>query len=407
MIGYIEVMNPYYSRVIEKRLSKALSQFPVCLVTGPRQAGKSTLLQEALKKYRYVTLDDPIHRQLANEDPELFLSQYAAPVVIDEIQYAPGLLPYIKIIVDKNRREYGQYILTGSQTFQIMEGVKESLAGRVAIFHLYPFSWEEVVSIPGHAHASQAVESCVLQTIQGFYPEFFVTPNLDWNLWYGSYLSTYVERDIRNIRAITDLGRFQTFIGLLAARAGSLLNIAEIAKECGISQPTAKDWLTILESTYIIYLLKPYHSNHSKRLVKSPKLYFVDTGLLCYLLGIDSSERFLRSSERGHIFENMVIMECIKRFASHNGFYQCYFYRTSSGVEVDLICEYGNEIAAYEIKFAKTLSTDMAKSLNLFSKDNKTHYLRVLTLNNQEVELTREVTAYHWSSVLKDFQSLN
>ncbi len=390
-------MDKYINRTLFPRLLKALEQFPACLIAGPRQAGKSTLLQERLKDHRYVTLDDPLQRQLAIQDPELFLAQNPAPVIIDEIQYAPGLFPYLKMAIDKNRRAYGQYVLTGSQAFQLMEGVNETLAGRIAIFNLYPLSWEEI----DHLKDAKEDQSCVEQTIQGFYPEFFVTDQLDWNLWHGSYLTTYIERDIRNIRAISDLGRFQTFLGLLASRAGKILNIAEVSKECGISQPTAKDWLTILEATYVIYLLKPYYKNHSKRLVKSPKLYFVDTGILCYFLGIDSYERFIRSPERGHIFENMVIMEALKRLANRDGRYECFFYRTAAGVEVDLVCHHQGKMSAYEIKFARSLSRDMTKSLLQFKKDCGVDDLYLLSLKEEALPLTREVMATHWSSILR------
>lgn len=386
----------YFLRLIEKPLLQALAQFPVCLITGPRQAGKSTLLQNALKGFRYVTLDDPLIRTLANEDPELFFSNNPAPLIIDEIQYAPGLLPYLKMRVDAERRKYGQYILTGSQVFQLMKGVSESLAGRIAIFNLYPFCWEEVNEVPGHQNKDD--QACAKQIVQGFYPEFFIQPSLDKNLWYGSYLSTYVERDVRNIKSITDLGRFQTFIGLLAARAGKLLNLSEIAKECGITQPTAKDWLSILEATYIIYILKPYHNNLSKRLVKSPKVYFVDTGLLCYLLGIDSEDRFFKSSERGSIFENMIIMEAVKQLSIQKTRSQCFFYRTASGVEVDLIVEKENHLDAYEIKLAKTLSREMGQPLASFKNDHAVRKSQVISLQEKQISLMEGIEAVHWSS---------
>jgi predicted AAA+ superfamily ATPase len=389
----------YISRQIEKIFLEALKQFPVCLVTGPRQAGKSTLLRNFLKEYLYVTLDDPLMRRLANEDPRLFLSVHPAPLIIDEIQYAPDLLPYIKMHVDEKRHTYGQYVLTGSQIFQLMKGVSESLAGRVAIFNLYPLSWEEIKTVPGHQMAQYDDRKCAEQMVQGFYPEFFATPHLDKNLWFSSYLATYVERDVRNIKSITDLGRFQVFIGLLAARAGKLLNMSEIGKECGITQPTVRDWLSILEATYMIYLLKPYHNNQTKRLVKSPKLYFVDTGLLCYLLGIDTTERFLKSAERGSIFENMVVIEYKKRLAALKGYSQCFFYRTSSGVEVDLIIEKEGKIEAHEIKWAKTLSRDMAEPLSLFMKEHSVSSASVLSLHEERVPLVEGVVGTHWSAL--------
>jgi len=387
----------YFSRKVEKLLLQALQQFPACLITGPRQAGKSTLLQNALQGYRYVTLDDPLIRALANDDPELFFSRHPSPLIIDEIQYAPGLLPYLKMRVDANRREYGRYVLTGSQTFQLMKGVSESLAGRIAIFHLYPFNWDEVREVPGHQKTDD--QTCARQIIQGFYPEFFIKPSLDKNLWYGSYLATYIERDVRNIKAISDLGRFQTFIGLIAARAGKLLNYAEVAKECGISEPTVKDWISILESTYIVYILKPYHNNLTKRLVKTPKIYFVDTGLLCYLLGVDTEERFFKSAERGSIFENMVVMECVKQLAIQKERSQCFFYRTASGVEVDLIVEKNNGIDAYEIKLAKTLSRDMAQPLSLFCNEHQVRKAAVVSLQEKSLPLMQNIEAAHWSTV--------
>lgn len=388
----------YIPRKVEPLLREAVTQFPACLVTGPRQAGKSTMLQKTFPQYGYVTLDDPLMRALANDDPELFLSTHTVPVIIDEIQYAPGLFSYLKMQIDQNRHTYGQYILTGSQTFQLMKGVSESLAGRVAIFHLYPLTWEEISDIPSFKTAAFDPQKTGEQIVQGFYPEFFITPHIDKYLWFSSYLSTYAERDVRNITAITDLGRFQTFLGLLATRAGKLLNMSEIGKECGISQPTVRDWLSILESTYMIYLLKPYHNNLSKRLVKSPKLYFVDTGLLCFLLGIDSEERFFKAAERGAVFENMVVMEFKKRLAFQKGYSQCYFYRTASGLEVDLLVEHGGGIDAYEIKLAKTLSKDMADSLTQFQKDHSVRSTAVLSLHENSVPLNRSVMAQHWSA---------
>ena len=390
-------MEKYFNRKMEKNLESALKQFPVCLITGARQTGKSTLLMHATRSYKYVTLDDPQERQIAIDDPELFLNQHEAPLIIDEIQYAPGLLPYIKMRVDKNRRAYGQYILTGSQTFQVMEGVSESLAGRIAIFHLYPFSWEEIQDIEGRKNAPFNLQETAKQMIHGFYPEAFINPDVDAKTWYGSYLATYIQRDVRNIQSITDLGRFQTFISLLAARAGQLLNLAEVAKECAITQPTAKSWLSILESTYIIYLLRPFHNNRTKRLVKSPKVYFIDTGLLCYLLGITDADSLLKVFDRGSIFENMVIMEGIKRLSYQGDYSECYFYRTANGVEVDLIAKRKGQLEGYEIKFAQTLSKDMVKGLSLFDKDHPLSSSHLLSLRENPIPLDKKTTAIHWA----------
>ena len=212
---------------------------------------------------------------------------------------------------------------------------------------------------------------------------------------------TYIERDVRNIKSITDLGRFQTFISLLAARAGQLLKLSEVAKECGISQPTAKDWLSILESTYIIYLLKPFHNNRTQRLVKTPKIYFVDTGLLCYLLGITHRDNLLKIFDRGNIFENMVVMEGIKRLSLDHSFTDCSFYRTSNGVEVDLIVKRGTQLEGYEIKFSQTVSKNMAKGLSLFNKDHPLDVSHVLSLRENSIPLDRTTTAVHWSKIVQ------
>jgi predicted AAA+ superfamily ATPase len=235
------------------------------------------------------------------------------------------------------------------------------------------------------------------QIIQGFYPQFQVEPNLNWDLWFSSYVSTYLERDVRNIKAIPDLSRFQAFLSSLATRAGQLLNMAEIAKECSISEPIVRDWLSILESTYIIFLLRPYHSRRTTRFIKSPKVFFVDTGLLCYLLGIDNSNRFLRSGEKGHIFENMVIAEFIKK-ASHqterSGFF---FYRTASGVEIDLLVEKKDALFAYEIKFSKTIRSEMTRPMLTFLKEEVVKEASLLSLYEETTPLTQGITAQHWS----------
>lgn len=388
----------YIHRSIEQFLKKALKQFPACLITGPRQAGKSTLLRNFLKGYQYVSLDDPFTANLARSDPELFLSSYPAPVIIDEIQYAPELLRYIKILIDRDRTKHGQFVLTGSQIFSLMKGVSESLAGRIAVFHLYPLSWRELANV--QKKKDFTTNQIAEQMIQGFYPEFAINPKLDLSMWFSSYITTYVERDIRNIKAIADIHTFQTFIGLLAARAGQILNLSDLAKKCGISQPTAKSWISILESTYLIYLLKPYHNNLSKRLVKAPKVYFVDTGILCYLMGITSMQQLLRSPHRGNIFENMVILELQKEYSLHTPNARFFFYRTASGIEVDLIIEVGTTTHAYEIKFAETLTQDMASPLSKFIQDHPCETAQVISLQKEKRTLKKGITSVHWSKLL-------
>lgn len=383
----------YLHRKLEKPLKEALGQFPVILITGPRQAGKSTLLQHSLKEYHYVSLDDVLIRSLAESDPELFLKTYQSPLIIDEIQYVPLLLSYIKIKVDAHRRKQGQYILTGSQIFPLMKGVSESLAGRIAIFQLYPLSWQEIPDIDIYDE-----KDVIEQTLKGFYPEFQVEPKLNPKFWHSSYLSTYLERDLRVMRNIHDLRQFQRFLVLLASRAGQLFNLNEIGKECGISQTTAKDWLMLLQATSIVYLLEPYSRNITKRVVKSPKLFFVDTGLLCYLLRVESVEQLIHSPFRGHIFENMVVMERVKQFAEKGERAPCYFYRTSKGLEVDLLVDYGSYFDAYEIKFSSQPNADMTSSLAEFKKEHPVRRSALLNLRKEKHPFSNGVVAEHWSS---------
>lgn len=389
----------FYHRDCQDAVNKALEHFPVVLLTGSRQSGKSTLLQEAFPKYHYETLDDPSLRALAIEDPQLFLSSRPRPLAIDEIQYAPELFPYIKMEVDKNRSDYGRFLLTGSQTFQVMEQVTESLAGRVALFDVYPFSWSEVRQVYGEDLLSD--RKLLELIIQGFYPEFFINPGLDQRRWFASYLATYLERDVRNIKRISDLSTFQTFIGILASRAGQLLNISEVAKECQISQPTAREWISILESTYIVYRLHPFHKNTTKRLTKSPKLYFVDSGMLCYLLGIDSPDRLIESSFRGHIFENFVITEAKKKQALSSDHVDFSFYRSASGVEIDLIISKLSQVHAFEIKMTKQPNKKMAKHLDSLREECGLTDTRVLTMQNRDLPLTPNVDSVSWYEALK------
>lgn len=384
-------MKKYLHRQLEKPLKEVMKHFPVVLITGPRQAGKSTLLQHVLKNYTYVSFDDVLVRDLAKSDPALFLKTYPSPVIIDEIQYVPSILPYIKMIVDKDRDKYGQFILTGSQVFPLMQEASESLAGRIMIFQLYPLSWREIPNTNPREELTAAA-----QMLQGFYPEFQAQPNLKPKFWYSAYLSTYIERDLRTMRKVHDLGTFQRFIVLIAARAGQLLNLSEISKECGVTQTTAKDWLNLLQATSIIYLLEPYARNLTKRVIKSPKVYFVDTGLLCYLLRIETAEQLIHSPFGGYVFENMVVMETVKHFAEAGERPPCYFYRTSKGLEIDLLVDYGDDLNAYEIKFTSTPKKTMTHSLAQFMEEFPVKEAALLNLRKEKLPFSNGVTAKHW-----------
>ncbi len=376
----------YIHRTLEAVLLKAVKQFPSLVLTGPRQTGKSTLLKQLFPEYNYITLDDINVRSIAKQDPALFVSTLKLPVIIDEIQYLPELLNYIKIHID-NDRVNGRFLLTGSQMFNVMQGMSETLAGRVALFELLPLSFQELGTVP------TAPMGCYEQILKGFYP----TPNtqdIDLQLFYGGYLATYVERDVRQIKNIQDIASFQRFLSLLASRVGNLLNIQSLANDCGLSVPTIKSWLSILESSRIIYLLKPYYQNMGKRLVKTPKVYFTDTGLLTYLLRYKTADTLLAGPMAGAVFENMVIIEALKENLYNRLGYELYFYRDSNQVEADLVIDTGHLFELYEIKATQTIQPAFAKNLKLI--DINPCIKKVLTLNEQTLPLKQDIIAEPW-----------
>ena len=376
----------YIHRTLEAVLLKAVKQFPALVLTGPRQTGKSTLLKQLFPEYNYITLDDINVRSIAKQDPTLFVSTLKLPVIIDEIQYLPELLNYIKIHID-NDRVNGRFLLTGSQMFNVMQGMSETLAGRVALFELLPLSFQELGTVP------TAPMACYEQILKGFYP----TPNtqdIDLQLFYGGYLATYVERDVRQIKNIQDIASFQRFLSLLASRVGNLLNIQSLANDCGLSVPTIKSWLSILESSRIIYLLKPYYQNMGKRLIKTPKVYFTDTGLLTYLLRYKTADTLLAGPMAGAVFENMVIMEALKENLYNRLGYELYFYRDSNQVEADLVIDTRHLFELYEIKATQTIQPAFAKNLKLI--DIKPCIKKVLTLNEQTLPLKQDIIAEPW-----------
>jgi predicted AAA+ superfamily ATPase len=325
-----------------------------------------------------VSLEPPDVRLAAMNDPRGFLSLYPPPVVFDEIQYAPGLLPYIKEQVDAHRDIAGQYILTGSQNLLLMEQVTESLAGRAAILKLLPLSlweishqpqrnlpWEgKTVSLP-----DQPTSAVWEQILLGFYPEIVSNPGRDVRLWQASYVQTYLERDIRNLRNIGNLTLFQTFLRALAARSAQILSLSELARDVGVSVSTTKDWISILEASFQIFILRPYYANIGKRLVKSPKIYFVDTGLLCYLVGLRDIEHAASGPMGGAIFENLVVAELFKIFAHRGEEPALYYWRTAAGSEVDVVIETQDKLIPLEIKLSETPRPEMAKEIINFQKD--------------------------------------
>lgn len=351
-------------RNLSSELKKLSGQYPVVTLTGPRQSGKTTLVKAVFPDWRYVSLEEPDVREFALTDPRGFIAAYSENTIIDEAQRTPDLFSYIQTHVDEIRRE-GVYVLTGSFNFGLMEGISQSLAGRVAILELLPFSFSEL------DRAERLPVSIEELMYTGCYPRIY-DRNLDPHEWYANYVTTYLERDVRQVKNVTNLSVFQRFLKMCAARSGQILNLSALGDDCGITHNTAKSWLSVLEAGYIVYLLKPHHKNFNKRLIKSPKLYFYDTGLLSYLLGVPSSQVLTTHASRGHVFETWVVSEILKG-RIHRGLREnIYFWRDSAGHEIDCIVDQGDRLIPFEIKSGKTVSPDLLKGLRFWSKISKT-----------------------------------
>ncbi|MBR4322594.1 ATP-binding protein [Treponema sp.] len=336
-------------RSIKSKLLQLLKSFPVVTLTGCRQCGKSTLLKHLLPDYTYISLEDLDLRQIAKEDPRHFISIYSQKVIIDEIQQVPELLSYLQTHID-SVNESGMYVLTGSHNLLLMQSISQSLAGRTALLSLAPFSVAELRS-----------ENLVPQTtnemlFKGSFPRIY-DKQIEATDFYPSYIKTYIDRDVRILRNINDYSAFTRFLKLCAGRCSQILNVTALAEDAGITRKTAEAWLSVLEASYIIYLLKPYYKNFGKRIIKNPKMYFYDTGLVSSLLGITSAEQIENFYMRGALFENFVVSELLKRrlFAGKSD--ELYFWRDSNGIEIDVIEEDNLEIKAYEIKASETMNT--------------------------------------------------
>jgi predicted AAA+ superfamily ATPase len=361
-------------RTLERYVKKAARQAPVLLVTGARQVGKTTLLRRASARGRtYVTLDDPLVLRLAREDPALFMQRFPPPVLIDEIQYAPALLPHVKMAVDKIRKP-GLYWLTGSQQFHLMKGVSESLAGRVGVVQLLGLSRRELLRQPGesqpflprptrihklHASGGRLGLKTLYELIwRGSFPAIALNRKADRDLFYGSYVQTYLQRDIRDLARVGDEMAFLRFLRAAAARSGQLLNLSDLARDADVAPNTAKHWLSILQASGIVYLLEPYHANLTKRLVKAAKLYFLDTGLCAYLTGWSSPETLEAGAMSGAMLETWVLAELLKGYW-HNGLAAPFhYYRDKDGREIDLLVVQNGVLYPLEIKKSAAPSRD-------------------------------------------------
>lgn len=361
----------YLKRTLENQILKASKAFPVVLISGPRQVGKTTVLKNIENDSRtYVTLDNPMLRALAQDEPEIFLQRFKRPILIDEIQYAPQLFPYIKMEVDENKKP-GDFWLTGSQQFHLMKNVSESLAGRVAILRLQGLSDFEVSKNPqiepftpeynyllnlSNIMKHQKLPQIYEKIWQGSFPLLLINKNTDRNTFYDSYIQTYLQRDVRDLTKVGDEKAFVKFLRAAAARTGQLVNYVDLARDADISANTAKAWLSILETSGLIYLLEPYYNNRTKRLVKTPKLYFMDTGLCSYLTQWPTPESLEAGAMSGNILETYIMCELLKSYW-HNGKQPpFYFYRDKDQKEIDLLIEQGDKI--YPIEFKKTSNPD-------------------------------------------------
>lgn len=346
-------------RKIQRELLTLVNEYPVVTILGPRQAGKTTLAKMSLgESYEYSNLEEPMVRSFALEDPKSYLAQFMGKVIIDEIQRCPELLSYIQVIVDEEK-EVGRFVLTGSHQLKLQEAVTQSLAGRTAILNLLPLSIEELSS------SAIKLDSFSEYCFKGFLPRIYdqdVRPST----LYSNYYQTYVERDVKLLINLKDLTLFEKLMKLLAGRVGQLIDYSKLANDIGVDSKTIKNWLSILEASFIIYKLPPYFENFGKRVVKSPKYYFTDVGLLCFLLGIEKPSQVSRDPLVGNIFENLVVIEFLKKRYNSGKLANLYFFRDSNGNEVDIIMQKGRSLVPVEIKSASTFNKSFVKGLIKF-----------------------------------------
>lgn len=382
----------YWPRLIEKTISETEKTFPITVITGPRQSGKSTLLKNyfSQKKVSFIYLDDPVNRSLLADDPLSSLEALKKPVIIDEIQYMPEIASYVKILVDRDRTP-GQWFITGSQQFSVMKNISESLAGRAAILSLPTFQIKE----------RKDISDIGSYLLRGSYPEVAVNQNINRDIWYSSYTQTYLERDLRSMVNITDLRDFESFLRLLASKSSLELNYSTISNHIGISVPTVKRWISVLEASYIIFLLPPYLKNFGKRIIKSPKVYFYDTGLINYLVGIRDSDFLLKGPMAGALFETAAVSEIYKAKYAGGVKPEMYYWRSQSGIEVDLILPENGVYIPYEIKLSGTIKPLFYKNirrwLELNSQKDTKGYL--ITNCKRDLPLPKNIENIYWKDL--------
>lgn len=372
-------------RHLTSELLTQLTEYPIVTVIGPRQAGKTTLVRAALPDYDYVSLENPETRQIATEDPKAFLRRHPGKVIFDEIQRTPELLSYLQEIVDQ-AGENGQYVLTGSHQLQLREAITQSLAGRTGVLHLLPLSIAELEAAGIHFDHFEA------WLHHGFLPRVHDQKQRP-HTAYANYYQTYVERDVRQLIRLKDAMLFEKFIKLLAGRVGQVINHQSLANDVGVDGKTIKQWLSILEASYVVFPLPPYFENFGKRAIKSPKYYFTDTGLLCYLLGIEKEEQVTRDPLMGSLFENLVVLEALKSRYNQGVTPGLYFFRDSHGNEIDLLHKSGSALTGIEIKAAATWNRSFKKALLRFSEKLAPLTRAYVVYNGEPIKFTDGVEA--------------
>ena len=370
-------------RTITKELLTQLREYPVVTVIGPRQAGKTTLVRNVLPDYSYVSLEDPENRQLANDDPKAFLKRFSGKTIFDEVQRTPHLLSYLQGIVDEEGTN-GRFVLTGSHQLELRAAITQSLAGRTGILHLLPLSIGELHD------AKITFDDFESYIVQGFLPRVYDQHQRP-RTAYANYYQTYVEKDVRQLIQLKDVSLFEKFIKLLAGRVGQIINYQSLSNDVGVGAPTIKQWLSILEASFIIFKLPPYYKNFGKRVIKSPKYYFTEIGLLAYLLGIEKNTQVSRDPLVGNIFENLAVIEVLKSRYNQGRNAELYYFRDSNGNEIDLLCKTGDGLVGVEIKSASTWNNSFSKSLTNFSESNEKLAGRIVVYSGSRIDLSSGV----------------
>lgn len=387
----------YINRAIKQQVLELKKGFPVVVITGPRQSGKTTFLQHNFPKNKYFNLEDPITLQIIKDDPVTFFRDNPKDIIIDEVQRFPELLSHIQVLVDK-RQEMGSILLSGSQNLLLSEKVSQTLAGRAAYQTVLPLSFDEL------AKSKFLIKNRFNQILKGGYPSIY-TRDVSPKTYFKQYIATYTERDIRQIRNVSELSQFQKFMILLAGRVGQLLNVSSLATDAGISPNTAEDWISILEASYVVYRLQPYFKNVGKRLIKSPKLYFYDTGLLTTLLNIHDKKILQSHYLIGNIFENFIVSEFVKEINNNEISAQLYFFRDNHGNEVDLIIDSGSTQLPVEIKSSASYSPEFSKGLNYWNEIVKENTGYVIYGGSEKITIKDKIIL-PWTDFAKVFKNI-